>query len=404
MSPSDTGVTGARGTGPSSEQVEGAAEPAEPANAAVPAGVAADEAEPSRRQIHRWQRYLANERAEAAVYRELARQKQGEERDILLSLADAESRHEDHWRRLLGNEVGMPRRPDYSTLFLGFLAKRFGSVFTLALMQSAETRTPYSQDRDATARMTADEQIHAEVVRGLAARGRERMSGSFRAAVFGANDGLVSNLALVLGIVGSGVGNSYILLTGISGLLAGALSMGAGEFVSVSSQRELLRASTPDPAAQSLVPQLDVNSNELELVYRARGMDAQAARERARAVFAGAELSAGGGLPVFASLASGGEGSHEVVGSGWGAAVSSFCFFATGALVPIIPFFFGMSTTVAAVLSCVLVGLALLMTGGIVGVLSGAPPIRRGLRQLVIGLGAAAVTYVLGMAFGALVE
>lgn len=356
--------------------------------------------EPTRKQIRRWQRYLANERAEAAVYRELAMSKDGTERDILLAIADAESRHEEHWRRLLGNHVGMPQRPDLSTLCMGFMAKRFGSVFTLALMQSAETRTPYAKDEDATAQMIADERIHAEIVRGLAARGREEMSGNFRAAVFGANDGLVSNLALVLGVMAAGVDNRLILLTGISGLLSGALSMGAGEYVSVCSQKELLDASTPDPETSSEVPRLDVDANELALVYRARGMSEEDAEVKARRVFA--ELKATGMTTESAITEDEPATSEEpdVVGSGWSAAVSSFMFFGTGALVPVIPFFFGLDQLVAGVLACVLVGIALMFTGGIVGVLSGASPWRRGLRQLAIGLGAAAVTYALGRAFG----
>lgn len=226
--------------------------------------------EPTKAQINRWRRYLANERAEAAVYRELARRKEGEEREILLALADSEARHEEYWRDKLGNYVGFPRQPDLQTRFMGVLAKRFGSVFTLALMQTAESRNPYLKDEDASPQIAADERIHAEVVRGLATRGREKMSGGFRAAVFGANDGLVSNLALVVGVMGSGVSSNMILLTGLSGLLAGALSMAAGEWVSVKSQGELLEASTPHPKAHTLLPQLDVNANELKLVYRAR--------------------------------------------------------------------------------------------------------------------------------------
>ncbi|WJZ03300.1 VIT1/CCC1 transporter family protein [Corynebacterium freiburgense] len=359
--------------------------------------------EPTRKQIRRWQRYLANERAEAAVYRELALSKEGPERDILLAIADAESRHEEHWRKLLGNHVGMPQRPDFSTRFMGFMAKRFGSVFTLALMQAAESRTPYAKDEDATQQMIADERIHAEVVRGLAERGREQMSGNFRAAVFGANDGLVSNLALVLGVLAAGVDNRLVLLTGISGLLSGALSMGAGEYVSVCSQRELLEASTPNPETSSEVPRLDVDANELALVYRARGMSTEDAEQQAQAVFA--ELKATGMIshsPIgnnSDSTTNNGE-ETDVVGSGWSAAASSFMFFGTGALIPVIPFFFGLSPLVAGVLACVLVGIALLCTGGIVGVLSGASPWKRGLRQLAIGMGAAAVTYGLGRAFG----
>ena len=368
------------------------------------ASSAATPTTPTRKQIKRWQRYLANERAEAAVYRELALKKQGEEREILLRIAEAEARHEEHWRTLLGDHVGMPRRPDYSTLLMGFLAKRFGSVFTLALMQSAEARTPYEKDDDATDQMTADERIHAEVVRGLAAKSREKMSGNFRAAVFGANDGLVSNLALVLGVVGSGVDTSYVLLTGISGLLAGALSMGAGEYVSVCSQRELLEASAPSPDTDGALPKLEINANELALVYRARGMDPDAAEAHAREVLSsvrGSDVGSGlgsvsGGAPVGAAP----HANAEVVGSGWSAALSSFLFFASGALIPILPFIFGASSVVAAVLACVLVGIALMCTGGIVGVLSGTSPGLRALRQLAIGLGAAGITYGLGNLFG----
>ncbi|MDU0479259.1 VIT1/CCC1 transporter family protein [Staphylococcus chromogenes] len=333
---------------------------------------------------------MGNERAEAAVYRSLAARKDGEERDILLALAEAESRHEAHWLALLGgNDAGC--RPDFSTRIKGFFARHFGSVFALALMQAAESRTPYERDADATEQMSADERIHEEVVRGLAARGREQMSGNFRAAVFGMNDGLVSNLALVLGVAGSGVSNHFILLTGISGLLAGALSMGAGEYVSVSSQRELLDASTPNPNTAALIPALDVDANELALVYRARGMNAEEARRRAQTVLFHFEHPS-----VHESF---GNANSEVVGSGIAAALSSFLFFASGALIPILPFIW-LGTGVATVLSCVLVGISLMLTGGIVGVLSGAPPMRRALRQLAIGLGAAGITYLLGMAFG----
>ena len=241
---------------------------------------------PTRAQINTWRRYLANERAEAVVYRELARKREGAEREILLELAEAESRHEQYWRDKLGDYVGMPRQPDLNTRVMGFMAKHFGSVFTLALMQTAESRSPYIDDKDASPQIAADERMHAEVVRALAARGRERISGGFRAAIFGANDGLVSNVALVLGVLGSGLGSTAILLTGISGLLAGALSMAAGEYVSVKSQSELLEASTPDAAAHTLPGQVDVNANELALVYRARGMSAEDAADKAADTFA----------------------------------------------------------------------------------------------------------------------
>ncbi|GAA1444323.1 VIT1/CCC1 transporter family protein [Leifsonia poae] len=352
--------------------------------------------EPSPADVRRWRRYLADERAEASVYRDLAGRRTGEEREILLALAEAERRHEQHWLDLLGDRVGKPLRGDLRTRVLGFLARRFGSVFVLALAQRAEARSPYGADVDATPQMAADEQIHEEVVRALAARGRQRLSGTFRAAVFGANDGLVSNLALVLGISASGVPNHVVLLTGISGLLAGALSMGAGEYVSVRSQRELLEASTPNPAARTVLPDLDVDANELTLVYRARGMSPEDATTHAAEVLSG--LATYNVEPDADAVE---VDEHESVGNGWSAAVSSFCFFASGALIPIIPYLFGLQGTTAVIVAAVLVGIVLLGTGAVVGLLSGASPLKRALRQLAIGYGAAAATYLLGLLFGA---
>lgn len=350
---------------------------------------------PSVADLRRWRQYLADEKAEAAVYRDLAGRREGEEKQILLALAEAEGRHEQHWFDLLGDQVGAPRRGDLRTRTIGFLARRFGSVFVLALAQRAEARSPYERDADATAAMAADERIHAEVVRGLAERGRNRLSGSFRAAVFGANDGLVSNLALVIGISASGLPNNIVLIAGLAGLLAGALSMAAGEYVSVRSQRELLEASLPDPQSHRALPDLDVDANELALVYRARGMSPSEAAARVSQVLENYGHTDRGG-PASAQA----KDRYEAVGTGFGAAVSSFCFFACGAVIPVLPYLFGLQGILALVLAAILVGIALLLTGAVVGLLSGGPPFRRALRQLVIGFTAATVTYLLGLLLG----
>lgn len=347
-------------------------------------------------KLRRWRQNLANERAEAEVYRRLAARRTGEEREILLALAQAEKRHEQHWLNLLGNGVGAPRRADVRTRMLGFLARHFGSVFTLALAQRAEARSTYDSDVDATPTMAADERIHGEVVRALATRGRDRLSGSFRAAVFGANDGLVSNLALVLGISATGVSAHTVLATGLAGLLAGALSMGAGEYVSVSSQRELLQASTPSAEADTALPHLDVDANELALVYRARGMNPEEAVGRAVDVLQSLRVGPARRAPLGAPEPD----QHEAVGTGLRAAVASFCFFASGALIPVLPYLFGLEGVTAMVVAAALVGIALLVTGVVVGLLSGGPPLRQGLRQLLIGYSAATVTYLLGLLFG----
>jgi vacuolar iron transporter family protein len=337
---------------------------------------------------------LADEREEATVYRELAGRSRGEERQILLGLADAESRHAAYWERLLGEDVGPPQRGSLRMRLLAFLARRFGWLFVLVLMQHAESRWRYAADADVPPAMAADERIHAEVIRGLAARGRARLSGTLRASVFGANDGLVSNISLVLGVIGGGASSRSVLLAGLAGLLAGALSMAAGEYISVSSQRELLAASQPDEKAGTSVAQLDVDANELALVYRARGMPAEEAERRADAVL---HRRPTGPVPD-----AGMEGS-DVVGSGLGAAIASFAMFATGAFVPVIPFLLGLREWTAVVVAGILTGIALMIAGATVGVLSGAPPLRRALRQLAIGATAATVTWLLGLAFSTIV-
>jgi len=344
--------------------------------------------------IRRWRRYLADERAEARLYTELAARSSGEQRAVLRGLAEAEGRHEAHWLELLGDDVGAPLRTDLRTATLILLARHFGSLFVLVLAQRAEGRSPYATDADATETMAADERIHGEVLRGLAARGRTQVAGTFRAVVFGANDGLVSNLALVLGIGATGVSSATVLATGIAGLLAGALSMGAGEYVSVRSQRELLDASRPDPASQAALPHLDVDANELALVYRARGMGEDEASAHAAQVLATLHLDSDD--PEAAGV-----DEHEAIGSPWRAALSSFLFFASGALIPVLPYLFGARQLVAVAIAAAAVGIALLATGAVVGILSGVSPLKRALRQLGIGFGAALVTYLLGLLFGA---
>ncbi|WP_300343631.1 VIT1/CCC1 family protein [Nesterenkonia sp.] len=355
------------------------------------------QSEPSPRQIRRWRKYLADEIAEARLYEQLARRKQGEERQILLGLAEAEKRHQDHWRRLLGEHAHRLPAPSAHRVVLGWLAQVFGSVFVLALAQRAERDSPYEDDLDATRGMAADEEIHEEVVRALAARGREKLSGGFRAAVFGANDGLVSNFALIMGMGGTGVGASVVLLTGIAGLLAGALSMAAGEFISVRSQRELLDATRPTQATLRAAPDLDFDHNELVLVYRARGLSPEDAEHRALERLGVFDCDC---RPEKSLNLQEVRDEHQAVGSAWTAAAASFCFFAAGALIPVLPYLVGASGWTAVAASTGLVSVALLCTGAVVGLLSGASPLTRALRQLGIGLGAAVVTYGLGSVLG----
>ena len=348
----------------------------QPENAATEASQATRHSaviSPSRAQIKRWRRYLADEESEARIYRYLARRAEGTDREILLQVAEAEKRHQQHWRDMLGEHANVHVRPSRQSLILQFLAKNFGSVFILAMAQRAESRSPYAEDPDATEEMAADEAIHEEIIRALATSGREKLSGNFRAAVFGAND------------------------SGIAGLLAGALSMAAGEFVSVRSQRELLDASQPTQVTLSVAHDLDLDSNELELIYRARGMEPEAAHHRAMERFGYLDCDCD---PSLSHREEEDREENVALGTDIGAAAASFAFFASGALVPILPYIVGLSGVFAMVLSLLFVGAALGLTGGVVGLLSGASPLKRGIRQILIGFGAAFVTYLLGLAFG----
>ena len=363
------------------------------------------EHEPTRAQIKRWRKHLAEERMEARTYRDLSERRTGEERAVLRQLEDAERRHEEYWLARLGEHALPAPKPPPRTRAAAVLAHLFGTIFILAMAQRAEQRSSRDVDDDVPAHMQADEHIHAEVIRSLAAKSRETLAGTFRAAVFGANDGLVSNLALVLGVAASGMEAHTVLLTGVSGLLAGALSMAAGEWVSVRSQRELLDASIPDPDAHQAVPDLDVNANELALVFRARGEAEAEAEAHAAQVFAKLAKPAtgeSGAIAVRAALGSAAEseGAGEQVGTPMRAALSSFAFFAVGAFAPLIPYLMGATGAAAIIAAAVIVGLALLFTGGVVGVLSGQSPAPRALRQLLVGYGAAGVTYLLGFLFG----
>jgi VIT1/CCC1 family predicted Fe2+/Mn2+ transporter len=335
----------------------------------------------------RYRRRMAAERDAAVVYRALADRRQGEERELLLGLARAEERHAEHWARLIEGDP-QPRRPTLRGRLLSFLARRVWSLLVLALVQRAELRDP-EPDEHAPDAIIADERVHALVVSQLARRRRAQASGTLRAAVFGASDGLVSNLSLILGVWGAGVSSEVVLLTGLAGLLAGALSMAAGEYVSVRSQRELIDAAAPDLDPAALAALRDAEVHELALAFRAEGLALDEAERRAAALLDDEP----GGEPASQGQP------EDVVGSAVQAAGSSFAAFALGALVPVLPFF-AVSGTPALVTGAALAAIALFATGALTAVLSGGPLLRRGFRQLLIGLLAAAVTYGLGAALG----
>ncbi len=218
-------------------------------------------------------------------------------------------------------------------------------------------------------------------------------SGRLRAAIFGINDGLVSNLALIMGFAGAAQDRGVILLAGISGLLAGAFSMGAGEFISMKVQREVLERML-HLEAHELHGDPEAERVELAEIYRRKGLPDELADQVATQLM----LDPAVALDTHAREELGidpGEG----LGSPWGAAVSSFWMFCIGAALPLLPFVL-MSDRAATVSSATLTGLALLVVGVVTAGLTGRSRWLSAVRQFAIGMGAALVTYLVGSSLG----
>ena len=216
--------------------------------------------------------------------------------------------------------------------------------------------------------------------------------GSLRAAVFGANDGLVSNTCLILGVAGAAADSHAVLITGVAGLLAGAFSMASGEYVSVRSQRELYEYQIAQEKDE-LERYPEEETEELALIYAARGVPMEDARRMTRAMLANP-------TEALRTLAREELGLNpDDLGSPWAAASSSFLAFAIGACLPLLPFLLitgGRAVIGAAILSAV----ALFIMGSILSLFSGRNALMGGLRMLGIGAAAGAATYGIGTLFG----
>jgi VIT1/CCC1 family predicted Fe2+/Mn2+ transporter len=363
-------------------------------------------------------RYRANLQGEvdsAAMYRAMADlEPQRERAEVYRRLAAVEEIHSSHWRQRLADLGARPRepRPSWRTKLLILIAKRFGPNVVLPTLRTLEQIDRDQYDHQPESRdtgMPAQERSHARVLSSLAGAVRTTWDGAaysrfegrhgagggnaLRAAVLGANDGLVSNLSLVMGVAGAAFSNQTVLVTGLAGLVAGACSMAMGEWLSVQSSRELYQkqiATEADELAQ--VP--DEEKEELVLIYQSKGMDRAAAEQTAERVMAHKEDA----LDTLVREEIG-INPKELGGSAWSAAAASFFVFMIGAIFPVVPFFVLRGNT-AVIASVVVSGLALFATGAVTSVFTGRSVAFSGLRQLAIGLGAAAVTFGLGRLLG----
>ncbi len=214
-------------------------------------------------------------------------------------------------------------------------------------------------------------------------------SGALRAAIFGMNDGLVSNLSLIFGVTGAGVNNRVVVIAGIAGLLAGAFSMGAGEYVSMKVQREVFERLI-HLEAHEIATQPDVEAEELSNIYRERGFSDELARQVSEEVMKDPELA----LETHAREELGLD-PVQGLGSPWAAAGSSFATFSIGAAIPIVPFLFTQGFA-AALISAALGAATLFGVGGSMSILTGRRFLASGARMLGVGVAAAAITYLVG--------
>ena len=227
----------------------------------------------------------------------------------------------------------------------------------------------------------------------VGARHRTALGGGLRAAVFGVNDGLVSNVSLVLGVAGAGAATSYVLTAGVAGLLAGALSMAAGEYVSVRSQREMYEYQIA-LEREELAEYPEEEAEELALIYQARGVALEPARDVSRALLANPQAA----LDVLAREELG--LNPDDLGSPWQAAASSFIAFALGAAVPLVPFLGGLTGARATAAAVVITLVALFGVGLGLSLFTGRDALRSAVRMVLIGGGAGAVSYLVGRAVG----
>ena len=221
-------------------------------------------------------------------------------------------------------------------------------------------------------------------------------SGALRAAVFGVNDGLVSNLALVMGFVGAATGNEIIVLAGVAGLLAGAFSMAAGEYVSMQSQKELFERQI-DVEREELRFMPEKEKEELAALYRSKGLSAEEAELVSTRLMHDPEAALDTKIREELGL------DPDELGSPWGAAFYSFLAFAVGAFIPLLPFLL-MSGTPAIVLSATLALIALFIVGALVSLLTGRGLLFSGVRQCLIGGGTALITLIVGSILGVAVS
>ena len=363
-----------------------------------------------------WLQNLLDERDGAALYEGLAKyEKDGAKAQSFKELAQAERRHAEIWQRKL-EKAGVPLPPDRAsarTRALVWLARRLGSAAVVPMVLETEAGDADKYDRQGgeATEIAEEERAHRQRLVGMShgqpTDAREliaqrerwhrsgRRAGSFRAAIFGINDGLLSNLSLILGVAGAGVEPRTVLVTGFAGLLAGAFSMAAGEYTSVASQRDLL-ARQVAMERREIDEAPEEEAAELALIFKQKGLSTEQASRTAAELLKNADSAADTLVREELGL------DPEDLGSPRHAAVASFALFSVGAVIPILPFLV-LRGTPAVAIAAGLAGAVLAGVGGLVGFLSGTNVVLSAARMVGLAAVAAGVTYGVGRLFGAAV-
>jgi VIT1/CCC1 family predicted Fe2+/Mn2+ transporter len=363
---------------------------------------------PGRKDLARYRANMRDEIDAAFVYRAMATAEKDPERASLFrELAAIEEGHAAFWReRLEKAGVRIPSAPSLRARILRTLARRFGARSILATLAATETKAEdgyLGQPEARAANMPAQERSHAKVFREMAknpgarigekeAWHRSSAGGGLRAAVFGANDGLVSNFSLLMGVAGGTHERGVILLAGMAGMLAGAFSMAAGEYVSVRSQRELFEREI-EKEREELETNPEDEARELEFIYRAKGLPADQAKILAASILE----TPGSALDTLVREELGLDPSE--LGSPWTAAYSSFFAFVAGAILPLLPFFF-LADSRGVWTSAGISGVALFGIGASLSIFTGKGALFSGSRMLLIGGSVALVTNLIGRLVG----
>ncbi|MEO8457146.1 MAG: VIT1/CCC1 transporter family protein [Chloroflexota bacterium] len=366
-----------------------------------------------RGDLRRYQANLDDEIDGIAIYEMLsALEKDPERRRIFDELTAVERHHADVWRKKLRDSGVQPNEhgPSLKVRAIGVAARIFGVTSVLPIVRSMEAgayAAYMAQDETAQA-MAPDEREHRKVLarmqhgdkepsEQIIARERWHRTGgggALRAIVFGVSDGLTSNTALVMGFAGAQTDAKFVLLAGLAGLIAGAFSMATGEYVSMRAQRELFERQIELERAE-LESAPDEELRELSLIYQAKGLTKAEADTTASRLMENQDIA----LDTLVREELGLDPSE--LGSPWGASFGSFFAFAIGALLPVIPFFFGSAAWPVILISASISTVATFAVGAGVSLFTGKSTLYSGVRQVGLAAAAAIVTFAIGRVIGA---